>query len=292
MAELENKNLGLEYKVLGTGKRFLLIETGIGGSIYSWLPFVNTILNDFTIIMYHRSGYGKSEISRNPRTTENLSFELNHFIESLGIKEKVIIMGHSFGGLCAMLFPDKIDGLLLLDSTSPNFSRLYSLDIPIMNSLTSIDTMVKSNLSHSHKTKEELKILYKNSISDCYTKLPDEEAIKYEEFITEPNLFKTVADEFQNWEASSEKIKELGKLPDIPLKVIARDIDTSVNAFIQYNIPREEAIKYETKWRELQIELSHLSELGELIIADGSDHEVHIDKPEIVIQSLKTFLSY
>ena len=55
-------------------------------------------MNDFTIIMYHRAGYGSSRISKNPRTTKNISYELNKFIESLGIKEKVTIMGHSFGG--------------------------------------------------------------------------------------------------------------------------------------------------------------------------------------------------
>jgi pimeloyl-ACP methyl ester carboxylesterase len=283
----------LEYRVLGTGEKLLLIETGIGGSIYNWFPFVNKILNDFTIIMYHRAGYGRSDVSGSPRTTESISFELNNLIKSLGVKEKIIIMGHSFGGLCAlhyaMLFPDKIDALLLLDLTSPNFNRLYNLDIPVMNSLISIDNMVKSNLENSHKTKEELKLLYKNMIHDFYTKHP-EEAIDFEEFITAPNLFQTVAEEFQNWEVSSEKIKKLTEFPNIPLTVIARDIDTSVNSFIQYNIPKEEAVKYENVWRELQIGLSQLSDQGELIVADCSDHEIHIDKPEIVIQSLKRFL--
>ncbi|WP_313893948.1 alpha/beta fold hydrolase [Psychrobacillus sp.] len=294
LEKLENAELDLEYKVFGTGEKILLIEIGIGSSIYNWFPFVKNIMKDFTIIMYHRAGYGSSMISKNPRTTKNISYELNKFIESLGIKEKVTIMGHSFGGLCAlhyvMLFPDKVNGLILLDSTSPNFNRLYNLDIPVMNSLISIDQMVQSNLDNSYKSKEELRNLYNQSIDDCHVILTKNEVIRFEEFITNPNMFKTVAEEFQNWESSSESIKELGEFPNIPLTVIARDIEASVNAFVQYNIPEEEAVKYEKVWRELQIGLSQLSTKGELIIADHSDHGIHLDRPDIVIQGLKRFL--
>ena len=294
MEKLENAELDLEYKVFGTGEKILLIEIGIGSSIYNWFPFVKNIMKDFTIIMYHRAGYGSSRISINPRTTKNISYELNKFIESLRIKENVTIMGHSFGGLCAlhyvMLFPDKVNGLILLDSTSPNFNRLYNLDIPVMNSLISIDQMVQSNMDNSYKSKEELRNLYNQSIDDCQGILTKNEVIGFEEFITSPNMFKTVAEEFQNWESSSESIKELGEFPNIPLTVIARDIEASVNAFVRYNIPEEEAVKYEKVWRELQIGLTQLSTKGELIIADRSDHSIHLDRPDIVIQGLKRFL--
>ncbi len=67
-------------------------------------------------------------------------------------------MGHSFGGLCTlqyvMLFPDKFNGLVLLDATSPNFNRIYDLDTLVMNPHISIDQMEQSNLNNSNKTKE------------------------------------------------------------------------------------------------------------------------------------------
>ena len=154
-----------------------------------------------------------------------------------------------------MLFPDKVNGLILLDSTSP-----------------------------------ELRNRYNQSIDDCNDILTKNEVIRFEKFITSPNMFKTVAEEFQNWESSSESIKELGEFPNIPLTVIARDIEASVNAFVQYNIPEEEAVEYEKVWRELQIGLSQLSTKGELIIADRSDHGIHLDRPDIIIKGLKRFI--
>ncbi|MDP5272917.1 alpha/beta fold hydrolase [Chengkuizengella axinellae] len=287
-------NLDLEYKIWGAGKKVLLIEVGIGSSFYNWIPFVEKVMQDFTVIMYHRAGYGSSEVSKNPRTTEYIAYELNNLLKSLGIQDKIMIMGHSFGGLCALhfvkLFPDKVNGLVLLDSTSPNFNRLYDLDIPIMNSLISIDQLIQSNLDHSNKTKEELKEHYCVMIEESYNRISEYEANKFEAFISSPKLFQTVSEELRHWELSSEKIKRLSKFPNIPLTVIARDIETSVNAFIKYNIPEEEAREYERVWRELQIELAKLSNQGGIIIADRSDHEIHIDRPEIVIQSLTSFL--
>jgi len=52
----------------------------------------------------------------------------------------------------------------------------------------------------------------------------------------------------------------------------------------------EEAFLYEAVWWKLQIELSQLSSNGELVITEGSDHEVHIDRPAIIIHCLKKFI--
>ncbi|KPL58417.1 alpha/beta fold hydrolase [Rossellomorea vietnamensis] len=60
-----------EYLKVGEGKQVLVFETRIGNSFYSWLPFIDTIKKEYTIILYHRAGYGKSTISPHPRTTAN-----------------------------------------------------------------------------------------------------------------------------------------------------------------------------------------------------------------------------
>jgi pimeloyl-ACP methyl ester carboxylesterase len=75
---MEELDLDLEYKIIGEGKTILVIEAGIGGSFYSWYPFISEIKEDFTVILYHRAGYGKSQASNNPRTTRNIAEELNY----------------------------------------------------------------------------------------------------------------------------------------------------------------------------------------------------------------------
>jgi pimeloyl-ACP methyl ester carboxylesterase len=218
---------------------------------------------------------------------------MNFLIETLDLSHKFILLGHSFGGLCAQhfvrMFPEKIKGLVLVDSTSYNFNELYNLDLPVMKSLISIEKMVESNKNTSKKSKEVIKKSFINMIKEYELILSDNEIQDFEEFITNPLLFRTIAKEFENWSISSESIKGMGEFPNIPMKVIARDKEISAKPFIDYGIPKEEAILYEECWQQLQVELSQLSSSGELIIANKSDHEIHKDRPDIIIQCLKDF---
>ncbi len=288
------KDLFLEYRVIGSGKITLVIESGIGGSYYDWYPVIEEIKEYFTIIQYHRAGYGKSEVSDAPRTTRNIAIELNGLLEKIGIKEKFILMGHSYGGLCvqhyAKMFPEKLMGVVLLDSTSPNFKQLYNLNIPILNSFISIEAMIESCIESSQKSKKELKDKCKDMIASHEKTLSVDELERCEEFFTNPLLYKIVAEEFANWGESSEDIKKIGQFPDIPLIIIARDNKVSQKSWLEINVPEEEAILYEVEWRKLQKELSTLSSKGNLIIAEDSDHEIYLDRPEVVVECLKKLL--
>ncbi|MCR8849254.1 alpha/beta hydrolase [Rossellomorea sp. SC111] len=274
--------INLEYRILGEGKQILVLETGIGNSFYSWIPFMDRIKNDFTVILYHRAGYGKSGTSPEHRTTANIAMELNALMEHLKI-DRFLLAGHSFGGLCAQqyarMYPGKLDGVLLIDATSHNFQRLYDLNLPVMYSMISLEQLIETNEETAGKSKGELEEWYKENNSV----LSDEE----EAFLTNPVLYQTISDEFANWSNSREGIKSGRPFPDIPLIVIARDEEFSAKPYMEHGIPEEEALLHEKVWRELQVELALLSKKGELVIAEGSDHEVHKDQPGIVVECLQ-----
>ncbi|MCB2291178.1 alpha/beta hydrolase [Clostridium sp. CS001] len=284
----------MEYKIFGKGKTVLVIETGIGSSFYDWYSIVQELREDFTIVLYHRLGYGKSQAPNTSRTTKNIAEELNHLVEKIEIKDKFILMGHSFGGLCvqqyARMYPYKLKGVILIDSTSFNFKQLYMLDTPVMNSLITIDRMVESNVNSSKKSKEELKLQNKNIISAYENRISDVDMKSVEEFFTSSTLHKIIAEEFQNWDIDSNEIKSTPEFPNIPLIVLARDNTVAEKGWVKYNIPEVEAILYENEWRKLQVELSKISCKGNLIIAENSDHEIYLDRPDIVIEYLKTLL--
>lgn len=285
-------NINFEYRIIGKGNTTLIIETGIGNSFYDWYPLIEEIKDYFKIIVYHRQGYGKSDFPIYERTTRNIASELNTLLRKIGVKEKYILMGHSFGGLCVQqyvkMYPNEIEAVVLLDSTSYNLEQLDNLDTPIINSTNSIDKMINLFIGLSQKSKEELINQNIDMISKYKNYVPNEELQDVIEFFGNPKLYKTVSDEFANWLHDGEDIKSIPVFPDVPLRVIARDKMFTVRNWIKYEIPEEEAIKYEDKWRDLQEELALLSNQGKLIIASDSDHLIYIDRPDIVIDCLKS----
>lgn len=284
------KELDLEYKVIGEGKTVLVIETGIGGSFYSWYPFIQEIKEYFTVVLYHRAGCGKSQASNNPRTTRNIAEELNYLLNKIRIKDKFILIGHSFGGLCvqqyAKMYPTKLKGIILLDSTSYNFKKLYMLDTPAMTSHVEIDKMVELAINSSKKSKDELKSENENRISQFRKYIDHNEMNDIEGFYTNPLLYKTTAEELKNWEMDSNDIRSIPTFPNIPLIVIARDNKIAEKYWVNCNIPEKEAALYEAEWRKLQIELSNLSNKGKFLIAENSGHEIYLDRPDIIKQYL------
>ncbi len=286
--------LSLEYKIIGKEKGVLVIETGIGSSFYDWYSIVEDLKEYFTIVLYHRCGYGKSQAPKTSRTTKNIAEELNYLLDKIGIKDKFILIGHSFGGLCvqhyAKMYPYKLKGIVLIDSTSFNFMQLYKLHTPVMKPLIAIDKMVESNINASTKSKEELNQQNRDIISAYENRISDVDMKSVEEFFTSSTLHKTIADEFRNWDISSNEIKSISEFPNIPLIVIARDSKVAEREWVKYSIPDKEATLYENQWRKLQIELSKLSDKGRLVIAENSDHEIYLDRPDVIINNLKTLI--
>jgi pimeloyl-ACP methyl ester carboxylesterase len=204
------------------------------------------------------------------------------------------LVGHSFGGLCVQhftrLYPAKVKGVILIDSTSGNFNKLYSLSLPVLFSHIAIEKLVDNWNNLSKKSVDELYDLMNPVLSDEQQKLTKEVREEIEKFSTNPLTYKTMADETKNWRLSSEQIKAANDFPNIPLYVIARDREVSVKFYTDRGIPEEEAMAYEDMWRKLQVEHSRLSEKGKFIIAAGSDHNIQLEKPKVVIDCIRELI--
>ena len=79
------------------------------------------------ILMYDRGGYGQSGKVADPRNIVTLSSELDCVITKFSNGRKVILVGHSLGGMIirdyAVKNPQKIAGLLFIDPSHENYNR-------------------------------------------------------------------------------------------------------------------------------------------------------------------------
>lgn len=112
----------VELLILGEKGIPIVILTGMGCSFYEWYEVTKSLAKSNRVIMFHRAGLGLSQLRQEVRNTNAVVEELNQLLQVLKIYEPIILVGHSYGGLCVQhyvrVFPEKVAGIVLIDSTS------------------------------------------------------------------------------------------------------------------------------------------------------------------------------
>lgn len=103
----------------GAGGPAVLFEAGIAATNLNWHHIQEKVSNFTATASYDRSGLGWSSPCRSVRTPGNISVELHAMLQSAGITPPYILVGHSFGGLVmrryASMYPEDIAGVVLVD---------------------------------------------------------------------------------------------------------------------------------------------------------------------------------
>ena len=117
------------FSAVKNSKYLVVFESGLGDdhSVWSRSTVASQINSSSDVLMYDRAGYGKSETGPNPRTIERLRSELESVIDKFSNGRKVILIGHSLGGMIirdyAVKNPLKTAALLFVDSSHENFNH-------------------------------------------------------------------------------------------------------------------------------------------------------------------------
>ncbi|MDT7868410.1 MAG: alpha/beta hydrolase [Candidatus Pacebacteria bacterium] len=117
-------------------KKTLVILHGWGSSKKSFEPLLNYLDKKIDVILFDLPGFGETPIER-PYTLEDYLIFLNEHLESelhLRKIEKMILLGHSFGGALALFYtfknPEKVEKLLLYNAAilRPNTFKIRFLN--------------------------------------------------------------------------------------------------------------------------------------------------------------------
>ena len=286
---ISTNNGGIEYLFTNHHTTPIVLLSGIGGSLYEWKEMMTS---ELTVLAYNRAGYGRSRFIKKESTVEEASFELFTLLSALEINQKVLLAGHSYGGLIAQDFairyPDLVSGVLLIDSTSINIERIN--EVEHSDETNSDDYWIQKCEAYASMTQQNL-------LKEIQPELPEkfklwerevQQALIAHE--TDPSLYRAVGSEIRHMSQSAKRLNK-DSFPDIPLTVIGRDGADSAEKQICAGIPKSEAILFEKVWTELIQEQSSLSSRSVYIKAEGAGHNIPYDCPELILREMTRLYS-
>ena len=116
---LHYKNTSIHYETFGKGPAIVLLH-GFLESSTMWKPLFPELSKNHFVITLDFPGHGKSDVISEIHSMELMAEVVNELLKLLQIPSATFV-GHSMGGYVtiayAELFPEKIDKLILLNST-------------------------------------------------------------------------------------------------------------------------------------------------------------------------------
>jgi pimeloyl-ACP methyl ester carboxylesterase len=242
---------------IGAGSPTIVIDTGLGETYESWEPVIESLSHDTRVCAYDRAGYGQSELGPMPRDSQRVADELNLLLINSGEEGPFLVIGHSLGGLNMQVFaasyPEQVVGVVLLDP-SP-LAWIMGKGFPELRELFRQEAAAMRNAADAAHASSD----------------PEE--------ITNAAFLGTLASEFEQFFGNTGRqvaaIRSFGQLPLTVIGATEPDprFGESAQAFRQF-------------WNDESRELAGKSEECRFILAEGSGHQIHLDAPKVVIDTI------
>ena len=274
----------------GSGEATVLFESGIAATNLNWFHIQETVSRFAATASYDRGGLGWSSPSRTARTPSNLAAELHELMREAGIKPPFILVGHSFGGLVmrqfALLYPEEVASIVLVDpmrceewppldptkqAKLDRGIKLASFAIPIarlglarlaVTSLLCRSGWIADRLA-SAAGKGGLHVL--GRIKDEVAKMPREVWPSVAAHWSRPSYYAGMRSHVEAVPNTLLEMQDAEPIRGIPVLLLTPGKSTPLSE----------------DW------LQKIGDTVEQVIAPASAHWIHLDEPELVIQSIR-----
>jgi pimeloyl-ACP methyl ester carboxylesterase len=258
----------LHIYCLGEGSPTVVFDSGIGGFSLEWVSIQAALAGYTRACIYDRAGYGWSDRSPYPRTTNVIVQELHRLLRAAHVPAPYLLVGHSFGGYnvryFASEFPREVAGMVLVDSSHPQ--QFSAFPKPPEHKVKARPLPQRSYRVHI------LRPVYPRAYPAAVRQLAYMLMVRRRS--AEIQL-----QELNHFEQSAKQVlQQADHFPDIPLIVLSR----GKRVWPENNY----GDAMERVWMYLQHDLLSLSRRSEQYIAMHSGHAIHLDQPQLVISSI------
>ena len=103
----------------GVGAPTVVFESGFAATSLNWMQVQDAVAEVGRTVAYDRGGLGWSGGSSSARTPRKIAEELRAMLREAGVESPYLLVGHSFGGLVmrryALEYPEEVAGVVLVD---------------------------------------------------------------------------------------------------------------------------------------------------------------------------------
>lgn len=256
----------------GQGSPTVVLESGLGDTYISWRKVQPQISKFARVCSYDRAGLGYSKSSSRPRTSKVIAEELHALLEAADIAPPYVLVGHSMGGfhvrVFASLYRNEVAGVVLVDASHPDQENRFPPEL--------------KNLEGSWMRESEF-LAYTMPLGvPRLLNLCDDDPVARAAECNFHSARESVA-ELKAFPESAAQTAASGTLDDLPLAVLSRDPDKP-----SADLPADLAQPTNAAWEKMQEQLAHLSTRGTRTVAKNSGHYIQIDRPDVVIDAVRS----
>ncbi|MGL5245577.1 MAG: alpha/beta hydrolase [Sarcina sp.] len=262
------------FKSLGEDKPTVIFESDIGMGIDQWGKVQNLVSDKYKIrtFSYDRAGYGFSEYGKD-RNPEDQARLLRMILKKVGLSGPYILVGEGYGSILisnfAKLYPDLVNGVILINPINTN--ELINSDYS--NQFKSKKLLSKIQKYGSYIGLNDLlnKFGLLNTPSAINKYFTEEQLNNYKVFRLNKEFNAAYYNELSNITNLTDNIQKNNLLNKWPLKII---ITNNTNNY-----------KYQEELKSLGN-----SDLTEIINVDNQYEFVSLEKPEIIVEAIKSMV--
>lgn len=265
----------------GQGSPTVILGGGTMENSLFWAGIQPEVVRYTRVCSYDRAGSGWSEPSPLPRTATIMAEELHTLLVNAHIEGPYVLVGHSLGGILMRVYthnyPDEVVGMILVDSLHegqivrrPEIQkRLLQEAIGQVRSLTWLSSTGIMALAPQFIPNPGI---------------PDDAYAQLQATTATSEVFETNAAELEAMETSLNEVLALRIISfgDLPLTVLSAGRKETVPSISD----AENQQRWE-EWQAFQSELVALSSDSRQIIAEQSGHNIQLDQPGLVIDTIR-----
>lgn len=254
---------------IGQGSPTVILDSGLSDTWLHWYKVQPQVSTFAQVCSYDRAGLGWSDSGPRPRTSRVIAEELHTLLTTANLSPPYVLVGHSMGGLnvrmYASMYPSDVAGMVLVDAAHPEQKRR-------------LPNYTNPWLSHMLWQKRLMPFGIPRLLGWCGQGM--------EEVQNAFRSFDCTVRQKAGWFAEEDSMDEslrqvstTGSLGNMPLIVLSHDPGVEQPGY-------EQRRSFEAPWEQMQEELARLSSRGIRIIARGSGHYIHRERPDLVIGTI------